>query len=71
MAFLSDGWLPRETRERYGKTPIGRWESASRRAGVVENADEGFGPFLGAQGNHAVAHMLPANAHPSPRRKPV
>jgi ATP-dependent helicase/nuclease subunit B len=36
MAFLSDGWLPAETRERYGKTPISRWESASRRAGVVE-----------------------------------
>ena len=35
MAFLSDGWLPKETRERYGNTSISRWESASRRAGVV------------------------------------
>jgi RecB family exonuclease len=40
MAFLSDGWLPRATRERYGKTPISRWETASRRAGVVEGLEE-------------------------------
>ena len=40
MAFLSDGWLPRETRERYDKAPISRWESASRRAGVVEGLDQ-------------------------------
>ena len=40
MAFLTDGWLPKETRERYGDAPIGRWESASRRAGVVEGLDQ-------------------------------
>lgn len=40
MAFLSDGWLPRETRERYRKTAISRWESASRRAGVVQGLDQ-------------------------------
>ena len=40
MAFLSDGWLPKETRERYGKAPISRWDSASRRAGVVEGLDQ-------------------------------
>jgi RecB family exonuclease len=36
MAFLSDGWLPDATRERYGGAPTGAWESASRRAGVVQ-----------------------------------
>jgi len=36
MAFLSDGRLPRETRERFGRATVSRWESASRRAGVVE-----------------------------------
>jgi RecB family exonuclease len=40
MAFLSDGWLPRETRARYGNTAVSRWESASRRAGVVTGLDE-------------------------------
>lgn len=40
MAFLSDGWLPKSTRERYDKTPVSRWETASRRAGVVEGVEE-------------------------------
>jgi ATP-dependent helicase/nuclease subunit B len=40
MAFLSDGWLPRTTRERYAKTPVSRWESAARRAGVVAGIEQ-------------------------------
>jgi RecB family exonuclease len=40
MAFLTDGWLPRATRTRYGERPVSRWESASRRAGVVEGLDQ-------------------------------
>jgi ATP-dependent helicase/DNAse subunit B len=40
MAFLTDGWLPTETRERYGNRPVSRWESASRRAGVVEGLEQ-------------------------------
>jgi ATP-dependent helicase/nuclease subunit B len=40
MAFLSDGWLPDATRERYGGAPIGAWESASRRAGVVQGIEQ-------------------------------
>src|SRR5581483_4677349 len=40
MAFLSDGWLPRPTRERYGRVPAARWDSASRRAGVVAGIDQ-------------------------------
>lgn len=36
MAFLSDGWMPKETRERFGGAPRARWDSISRRAGVVE-----------------------------------
>ena len=33
--FLSDGRMPKETRERFGGAPAARWDSASRRAGVV------------------------------------
>ena len=40
LAFLTDGWLLKETRERYGNAPIGQWESATRRAGVVEGLDQ-------------------------------
>jgi RecB family exonuclease len=40
MAFLSDGRMPKETRERFGGTPAARWDSASRRAGVVEGIEQ-------------------------------
>ncbi|HWQ24381.1 MAG TPA: PD-(D/E)XK nuclease family protein [Gaiellaceae bacterium] len=40
MAFLSDGRMPRETRERFGGTPPARWDSISRRAGVVEGIEQ-------------------------------
>jgi ATP-dependent helicase/nuclease subunit B len=40
MAFLSDGWLPKATRERFGGAPAARWDSVSRRAGVVEGIDQ-------------------------------
>ncbi|MCU0308915.1 MAG: exodeoxyribonuclease V subunit gamma, partial [Thermoleophilia bacterium] len=40
MAFVSDGWMPRATRERYGGAPRSRWDAVSRRAGVVSGADE-------------------------------
>lgn len=40
IAFLSDGRLPRETRERFGRVPAARWDSASRRAGVVEGIEQ-------------------------------
>jgi RecB family exonuclease len=36
MAFLSDGRMPKETRERFGGAPAARWDSVSRRAGVIE-----------------------------------
>lgn len=36
MAFLSDGGLPKEARERYGGAPVGRWDLITRRAGIVE-----------------------------------
>ena len=40
MSFLSDGWLPKETRERFGGAPAARWDSASRRAGIVAGLDQ-------------------------------
>lgn len=40
IGFLSDGWMPKATRERYGKAPVARWDSASRRAGVVQGIDQ-------------------------------
>jgi ATP-dependent helicase/nuclease subunit B len=40
LAFLTDGWLPKETRERYGDVAVSRWESASRRAGIAEGLDQ-------------------------------
>jgi ATP-dependent helicase/nuclease subunit B len=40
MAFLTDGRMPKETRERFGGAPAARWDSASRRAGVVEGIEQ-------------------------------
>ncbi|MEO9174064.1 MAG: PD-(D/E)XK nuclease family protein, partial [Gaiellales bacterium] len=40
LAFLTDGWLPRETRARYGDVAASRWESATRRAGIAEGLDQ-------------------------------
>ena len=40
LAFLTDGRLPRETRERYGDVAVSRWESASRRAGIAEGLEQ-------------------------------
>lgn len=40
IGFLSDGSMPKATRERYGKAPVARWDSASRRAGVVQGIDQ-------------------------------
>jgi RecB family exonuclease len=40
MAFLSDGRMPKETREQFGGAPAARWDSASRRAGVVEGLEQ-------------------------------
>ena len=40
MAFLSDGRMPKATRERFGGAPAARWDSASRRAGVVQGVDQ-------------------------------
>jgi ATP-dependent helicase/nuclease subunit B len=40
MAFLSDGWMPKATRERFDRAPIARWDSASRRAGIAEGIDQ-------------------------------
>lgn len=39
-AFLTDGRMPKLTRERFGGAPAARWDSASRRAGVVEGLDQ-------------------------------
>jgi RecB family exonuclease len=39
-AFLTDGWMPKEARERFGDAPAARWDSASRRAGVVEGLEQ-------------------------------
>ena len=40
IGFLSDGWMPKETRERYGGAPVSRWDSLSRRAGVVSGVEQ-------------------------------
>jgi len=40
IAFLSDGRLPRETRERFGSVAPARWDSISRRAGVGEGIEQ-------------------------------
>ncbi len=40
MAVLSDGRLPKATRERFGGAPAARWDSVSRRAGVVEGLEQ-------------------------------
>lgn len=40
IGFLSDGWMPRATRERYGGAPVSRWDSLSRRAGVVAGVEQ-------------------------------
>jgi RecB family exonuclease len=40
IAFLSDGRMPRETRERFGNVTPARWDSISRRAGVVEGIEQ-------------------------------
>jgi ATP-dependent helicase/nuclease subunit B len=40
LAFLTDGWLPKETSERYGGISVSRWESATRRAGIAEGLDQ-------------------------------
>ncbi len=40
LAFLTDGWLPKETREQYGGVSVSRWESATRRAGIAEGLDQ-------------------------------
>ena len=40
LAFLSDGWLPKETRALYGDVSVSRWESVTRRAGIAEGLDQ-------------------------------
>ena len=40
MALLSDGWMPKETRERFGGAPRARWDAMSRRAGIVEGPEQ-------------------------------
>ena len=40
LTFLTDGWLPKETRERYGNVAVSRWESATRRAGIAEGLEQ-------------------------------
>lgn len=40
MAFLSDGQMPKETRDRFGGAPRTRWDGISRRAGVVEGIEQ-------------------------------
>jgi RecB family exonuclease len=40
LAFLTDGWLPRETRARYGDVSVWRWESVTRRAGIAEGIEQ-------------------------------
>ena len=40
MAFLTDGRMPKETREQFGGAPAARWDSVSRRAGVVEGLEQ-------------------------------
>lgn len=40
MAFLADGRLPEKTRERLDNPSISRWDSLSRRAGVVKGIDQ-------------------------------
>jgi ATP-dependent helicase/nuclease subunit B len=40
LAFLTDGWLPKETRARYGNVSVSRWESVTRRAGIAEGIDQ-------------------------------
>jgi len=40
MAVLSDGPLPRAARDRFGGAPAARWDSISRRAGIVEGLDQ-------------------------------
>lgn len=36
LAFLTDGWLPKETQERYDGVSVARWEATTRRAGIAE-----------------------------------
>jgi ATP-dependent helicase/DNAse subunit B len=40
MSFLSDARLPDETWKRYGEPSITRWDGISRKAGVVEGAEQ-------------------------------
>jgi ATP-dependent helicase/nuclease subunit B len=40
IGFLSDGRMPKDTRERFGGAPAARWDSVSRRAAVVEGIDQ-------------------------------
>ncbi|HZT53413.1 MAG TPA: PD-(D/E)XK nuclease family protein, partial [Gaiellaceae bacterium] len=40
LAFLSDGRMPEATGERFGGAPAARWDSVSRRAGVVEGLEQ-------------------------------
>ena len=40
IGFLSDGSMPSKTRERFDGAPVGRWDSLSRRAGVVAGAEQ-------------------------------
>ena len=40
LAFLTDGWLPKETRARYGDVSVSRWESVTRRAGIAEGIEQ-------------------------------
>lgn len=40
IGLLSDGRMPRETRERFGDAPAARWDSVSRRAGIVEGVEQ-------------------------------
>ena len=40
IGFLSDGWMPNATRERFGGARVSQWDSLSRRAGVVAGAEQ-------------------------------
>jgi RecB family exonuclease len=55
MAFLSDGRMPKETRDRFGAAPTARWDSASRRAGVVEGIEQWRARLAGLREREAVA----------------
>lgn len=63
LAFLADARLPEATYDEYGKASVPRWETITRRAGVIAGI-ESWRTRLGAYGRDLVAPFVAADEEP-------